>query len=101
MSDFSETEPEPQQFDALRRNAALRARGRVWCFGRRGTRACSWASTSRVLRRDLLSVARRRIPATRRNAESIAAERILSPASENPSCACQVPQKGMGQTGLS
>jgi hypothetical protein len=48
---------------AFRRSAAFRAHSGVWCFGKWRTGACSWSSTPRALRRDLLSLARRRVPA--------------------------------------
>ena len=49
---------------AFRGNSACRAHGGVRCFGGWGARARHWASTSGPLRRDLLSLARRGVPAT-------------------------------------
>ena len=48
---------------AFRGNSVRRAHSGVWCFGGWGARARPWASTSRPLRRDLLRLAWRGLPA--------------------------------------
>lgn len=58
---------------ALRGSSARRAHGGVRCFGGRGIRPGHGAATSKPLRRNLLGLARRGLPAARRDAGSVAA----------------------------